>query len=154
MKGEKIVVDTDVLVDHLLSSRSAGGLPSPSLFRRAVSRFFCYTTVFNAIELFSLCRTAGEVRAAEDAMHAIKLLGLNAKSAMNIAPLFRQLQGRPLRALVAGLCIESRLPLLTTSPGRYQGIAKLRVYNAARVLTSQRRRRSGKRRALRNRRRE
>ena len=75
MSVSKIVVHTDVFLSHLSGDRS------PSLLRVAMGRFFCYTTVFQAIELFSLARSENEVRLVEDSMAAMKLLGLNPKNA-------------------------------------------------------------------------
>ncbi len=95
-----------------------------------MAEFFCYTTVFNAAELFSLCRTKRELSAVEDVLYAMKVLGLNGKSAKNIATLLsraRALDMRDLDALVAGVCAESRLPLLTAEPQRYKGLGALKV---------------------------
>jgi predicted nucleic acid-binding protein len=118
----KIVVHTDVLVDHLQ------GRAYPSVLRRAMGLFFCYTTVFQAIELFALMRTARERRAAADAMSAMKLLGLNPKNAAHYGRLFAvHPQHRPMDLLVSGLCIESGLPLLTGRRRDFAGIEGLPV---------------------------
>jgi predicted nucleic acid-binding protein len=86
----------------------------PSTLRIALQKFFCYATVFHAIELFSLGRAARELQAIDDAMAAIKVLGLNAKNARRFGNLIRT-RGRKDRwnALIAGMCVESKLPLLT-----------------------------------------
>ena len=78
MNGQKIVVDTDVILEHLVHREG------PSLLRNAMNLFFCYTTVFNAIEAFSAARSEKEIQAVDDAMSAMKVLGLNAKSAKAI----------------------------------------------------------------------
>ncbi len=114
----KIVVDSDVLGSHL------SGVQQPSVLREAMGKFFCYTTVFQAIELFSLARTEKEKRAVEDSMAAMKVLGLNAKN----AALYGSLMGshrtkNRLAVLIGGLCIESRLPLLTDRKQMFKGIA-------------------------------
>ena len=88
--------------------------------------FFCYTTVFQAIELFTVMRTSEERSAAEDAMSAMKLLGLNPKNAPLYGKLFAAHPGRrPMDLLVSGLCIESRLPLLTGRRKEFGDIAGL-----------------------------
>ena len=69
MREAKLVVHSDVLLDHLR------GADHPSILRRTMGLFFCYTTVFQAIEVFAGMRTAVERRWAEDAMSAMKLLG-------------------------------------------------------------------------------
>ncbi len=81
-----------------------------------MSMFFCYTTVFNAIELFSLCSTDEEREAVESSLQAVKILGLNGKSGKKIGILrgnTKWAKGGDLRLLIAGVCLESRLPLLT-----------------------------------------
>ncbi|HEX7572384.1 MAG TPA: PIN domain-containing protein [Bacteroidota bacterium] len=120
MSAAKLVVHTDVLLEHLR------GADHPSVLRRAMGLFFCYTTVFQAVELFAGMRTAEERRGAEDAMSAMKLLGLNPKN----APLYGRLfaahpRRRPMDLLVAGLCIEGRLPLLTGRRKDFAGIGGL-----------------------------
>lgn len=116
MNPPKIVIDTDVLADHLLNPG-----PGESSLRMAMKMFFCYTTVYNAIELFALARTEGERTAVEGAMGAMKILGLNAKSARKYGEWFPDEGKRKgLHWLIAGICTEAKLPLLTGRPGRYR----------------------------------
>lgn len=120
MSAAKLVVHTDILLDHLR------GADYPSVLRRAMRLFFCYTTVFQAVELFAGMRTAEERMGAEDAMSAMKLLGLNPKNAPLYGTLFAAHPGlRPMDLLVAGLCIEGRLPLLTGRRKDFAGIGGL-----------------------------
>jgi predicted nucleic acid-binding protein len=118
----KIVIHTDVFVEHLAGKRE------PSVLRLAMATFFCYTTVFQAIELFSMARTETEAKAIEDSMSAMKLLGLNPKNARRFGSLFEQ-HKRLDRwdMLTAGLCVESRLPLLTDRRSSFRGIDGLVV---------------------------
>lgn len=105
----------------------------------AMGQFFCYTTAFNAIELFSLCRSAKERQAVENVMHSMKILGLNGKSAKNVGSFFSTMHGKPLSTvelLIAGVCMESRLPILTGRPRRYRRVHSLRVIPASDVIAS------------------
>jgi predicted nucleic acid-binding protein len=116
----KIVIHTDVFLNHLC------GAEKPSVLRQAMSKFFCYTTVFQAIELFSLARTEREFQAVEDAMAAMKLLGLNPKNARKYGELLasnRKVDSWNI--LIAGLCLESRLPLLTDRKRDFGGLKDL-----------------------------
>jgi predicted nucleic acid-binding protein len=124
----KIVVHTDVFVDHLRGSHS------PSLLRLAMSRFFCYTTVFQAIQLFSLAKSERECRVIEDSMAALKLMGLNPKQARRYGELMaKATQIDTLNILIAGLCLESRLPILTNRREDFRGIRGLVVVPAGLV---------------------
>jgi len=69
----------------------------------------------------------------DDAMSAMKVLGLNAKSAKVMGTLFlgnSVKRHRDLRVLIAGVCRESKLPILTLNPRRFSGIKQLRVIPA------------------------
>jgi predicted nucleic acid-binding protein len=137
LSPRKIVVDTDIFLDHLVNPVSPEMNSSPSMLRRAMAEFFCYTTVFNAIELFGLCETGEEVAVVEDVMHSLKILGLNGKSAKNIGALLVKSGVRTLsraEALIAGVCVESQLPLLTSKPRRYTGFKLLRIVTPAEIF--------------------
>ncbi len=122
MSASKLVVHTDILLAHLR------GADHPSVLRKAMGMFFCYTTVFQAIELFSVMRGAEERAHAEDAMSAMKLLGLNPKNAALYGGLLAAHPGRrPMDLLVSGLCMESRLPLLTGERKNFAGIRGLAI---------------------------
>ena len=127
MNPSKVAVDTDLVFAHLTETRT------PSLLRTVMNSFFCYTTVFNAIELFSFARTEEEVQAVDDALYSMKVLGLNAKGAKNVGRILssvRNRKGNDFAALIAGLCIESKLPIISMNPKRFKGIEGLQVISA------------------------
>ncbi|HTY10137.1 MAG TPA: PIN domain-containing protein [Bacteroidota bacterium] len=127
MSVQKVVLDTDVLLEHLLHREGT------SYLRKAMNVFFCYTTVFNAIEAFSVARSKKEIQAVDDAMSALKVLGLNSKSAKAAGRFFSVVGSGKLNempALIAGLCIESKLPIVTLNPRRFAGVKQLRVVPA------------------------
>ncbi len=128
MTVPKIVVHTDVFLEHLCSDRKV------SLLRHALGKFFCYATVFQAIELFSLARSEAEVRAIEASMAAMKVLGLNPRNARKYGGLLaRRRESDVLATLVAGMCLESGLPLLTGRHKEFSKIPGLLVVPAASV---------------------
>ncbi len=120
MSPGKVVVHTDLFLDHLEGRRR------PSNLRIAMGRMFCYTTVFHAIELFRMAANQEERDAVRDAMEAMKVLGLNPKNAARYGELTRKYPGvSPWNLLIAGLCIESRLPLLTDRERDFRGVRGL-----------------------------
>lgn len=128
MSVAKVVVHTDVILEYLRGKRR------PSVLRRAMGLFFCYTTVFNAVQVFALLRTPHQRKAAEDALAAMKLLGLNPKNAMRYGDLFAaHPRLHPVDLLVAGLCLESGLPLLTGRRSDFSGIRGLTIVPARAV---------------------
>ena len=130
MNDQKIVVDTDVLLEHLIHGDGA------SFLRSTMNVFFCYTTVFNAIEAFSMARSEEEIQAVDDAMSAMKVLGLSAKSAKAVGKIFSnigQKKKKDLPVLIAGVCRESKLPIVTMNPKRFSGVKQLQVIPAKKL---------------------
>jgi len=122
LNAPKIVIHTDVLLEHLR------GIRRPSVLREAMGKFFCYATVFQAIELFSLAESEKECRAIEDSMAAMKIMGLNPKQARKYGALLTSAKRLDtLNVLIAGLCLESRLPILTDRKGDFKGIKGLLI---------------------------
>ncbi len=122
----KIVVHADVFGDYLTHRD-----PGPSLLRRIAGQYFCYTTIIGAAELFSRAGTRRQRLAVEHALSAVKILGINARSARRLGELLRRYRGHPAATLfVAGMCLESGLPLATLRPESFAGIRGLRVLDA------------------------
>jgi predicted nucleic acid-binding protein len=123
MSVSKIVVHTDIIMDYLLHDGK-----TESVLRLAMQKFFCYTTIFNAMELFSIARNEKERRAVEQSMSAMKILGVNAKSAKYYGKLIAEGMKLPrMNALIAGICLESKLPVLSGQPKEFSGVKQLRI---------------------------
>ncbi|MEK7263607.1 MAG: PIN domain-containing protein [Bacteroidota bacterium] len=122
----KVVIHTDIVLDYLTCDDEAS-----SLLRLAHNNFFCYTTVFNAIELFSLAETQKEKQAIEDSLASMRVLGMNAKNAMKYGELFSEYDHlRRFNALIVGLCLESKLPILTTRTDEFKKVKQLHIIPA------------------------
>jgi predicted nucleic acid-binding protein len=122
LSAPKIVIHTDVFLGHLR------GLRRPSVLRQVMNKFFCYTTVFQAMELFSLAESERECRSIEDSMAAMKIMGLNPKQAQKYGALLTSSKRLDtLNVLIAGLCLESKLPILTDRRQDFRGVKGLVV---------------------------
>ncbi|MBM4165579.1 MAG: type II toxin-antitoxin system VapC family toxin [Ignavibacteria bacterium] len=123
----KVAIHTDVFLEHLFHTEE-----KPSTLRLAMKKFFCYTTVFNAIELFSIAETPKEIQKIEDVMSAMKLLGLNAKNSKLYGMLLAE-NGTMQRfnLLIAGLCLESKLSIITSRPKEFRGVEHLHIIPAS-----------------------
>ncbi|HLF14845.1 MAG TPA: hypothetical protein VI932_08160 [Bacteroidota bacterium] len=129
MKLRKAVLDTGLFTAHLTAPDN-----ETTALREALRTWFCYTTVFNGIELFRDARSPRQRRAVEDVLSAVKILGMNGRNAGKFARLTNFGPGGfPLNALIAGICIEARLPLVTDRAGEFERYRKLRVVPAART---------------------
>ena len=124
---KKIVVDSSIIVEHLVTTKKE------SILRKLSAKYFCYTTVFCAIELFAAAQSLKEKEAVQKALNALKVLGINPKSAKNIA-LSISSTIKDFAALTAGICIESKLPIITLNPKRYSGVKGLTVLSAVDLL--------------------
>ncbi len=123
MIPKKLVIDSDVLLGHLLAA-------GRSDLRGLMQASFCYTTVFNAAELFALCTTNRQRQSVQRMLTGLKILGLNGRSGQTVGRMIRDRQSTApavLTALIAGLCLESGLPLVTGRPQQYRGIHGLRL---------------------------
>ncbi|MFA6468021.1 MAG: type II toxin-antitoxin system VapC family toxin [Bacteroidota bacterium] len=123
MTVKKIVVDSSVIAEHLTTKKST------SILRRISQEYFCYTTVFNAIELFAAAGSQKETQAVQDAMDALKVLGINPKSAKNIASVVSS-NTMDYTTLIAAICIESKLPIVTLNPKRFSRIKHITIVSA------------------------
>lgn len=127
VKTHKLIIHTDIILDHLCQQPRR-----QSVLRLAMAKYFCYTTVFNAIELFSLARSASERKAVTDALSAMKVLGLNARS----APRYGEWIGdgmnlTAMNTLIAGVCRETRIPLLTRQPKLFRAVKQVSILDPA-----------------------
>jgi predicted nucleic acid-binding protein len=90
--------------------------------------FFCYATVFQAVEVFAALHSERRRNAAMEAFSSMKLLGLAPKNAPLYGDLLARFPGkRSMDLLVAGLCLESGLPLLTNRCREFAAIPALVV---------------------------
>ncbi len=98
------------------------------MLRLAMSKFFCYATVYQAIELFSLARSEREFEAVGNSMAAMKILGLNPKNARKYGELIASNKRTDRwNVLIAGLCIDSRLPILTERKREFASFKGLKI---------------------------
>lgn len=117
----KLLLDTDVFRAHLQEQTG------PSALRLAVGRYVCYTSVCTALELFAGAQSAAGRRQVEDALGAVKILGINARNAPRYGRILRSMRHPdPLAAMVAGLCLDAGLPLVTDRGENFRGITGLR----------------------------
>ncbi|NUN68280.1 MAG: hypothetical protein HUU02_01045 [Bacteroidetes bacterium] len=133
MKVQKVVVDSDIIIEHLTTDRTR------SYLRVLSARFFCYTTIFTAIELFAAARGLKETRAVQQAMDALKVISINPKSAKNIARVVSSSDTQDMTALTVAVCLESGLPLATLRPQRYTRFKSLQVIDLRSIIHEERR---------------
>ncbi|MEJ5306121.1 MAG: PIN domain-containing protein [Ignavibacteria bacterium] len=77
---KQILVDTDILLDHLTTGEKT------STLMKLMSRYDCFTTVINAIEVYEF---AGEEykKYADMVLYGFKVLGIHSRYAEKVADL-------------------------------------------------------------------
>lgn len=131
MTPRKLMVHTDVIVEHLAGDRS------PSTLRRAAGTALCYTTVLQAAEVLALARTPSELHAVEECLGVLKILGINARQAPRYGRLLaRHPRLAPADLLAAAVAIDAGLPVLTDRPGCFRGIRGLTIVRGRALRTA------------------
>lgn len=123
---KKIVVDSDIIAQHLVN------IKYPSTLRKLSSKYFCYTTVFNTIELFSLCTSESEKENLAEALTALKIIGMNPKPSKSFSNFYAKSRKKNVKetyAYIAGLCFEAKLPLATFRQSKYKWTKELQILN-------------------------
>lgn len=123
---KKIVVDSDIIAQHLVNTKS------PSILRKLLSKYFCYTTVLNTIELFSLCKSDSEKNNLAEALTSLKILGMNPKPSKLYSNFYAKARKKNVNknyAYIAGLCCISKLPLATLRRTKYKWTKELQILN-------------------------
>ena len=120
-----IVADSDVLIDGLrgrepMASRIASELRAGTLA----------TTVVNAFELLSGAKTEKERNKVETLLMALSILPLDESSAKTAAAVRRELESRGKGIgladyLIAGICLEQSVGLLTRNRDHFERISGL-----------------------------
>ncbi len=121
MKNE-VFIDTDILTDYL-THRTEG----PSLLRHLVSFSVCYTSVLNATELLAAASNDDERKTITDCLCGVHVLGFHQRYAMTFGQIFsNQRENKNVVSLrssmIAGMCITSKLPLVTFATEMYAKI--------------------------------
>ncbi|MBS1903699.1 MAG: hypothetical protein JSS75_08360 [Bacteroidetes bacterium] len=120
----QFLIETDILRDYL-THRSE----SPSVLRRALQAGSCYTTMYNALELFAQAASAPERAAIKSMLMAVRVLGFNARTAEPFAELRSMHPDISEREMmVLGMARASKLVVLTrTLHDRYAALGAVPV---------------------------
>jgi len=109
MKKE-LFLDTDVLA----------GAAAPLLLGFLRSQALCFTSVLNAAELLAAADSVLARTAAEEVLGGIQVLGFHQRYARRFGEFAARVPGLPMRhAMVAGVCVENDLPLVSFAAKQY-----------------------------------
>lgn len=106
------LVETDILADFLTN-------PGETILRKALKSGTCYTTMYNALELFHAARTDEERDAVKKMLMAVRVLGFNFRYAEQFSEFARSIEERTGQRLsqretfILGMTYVSKLTVLT-----------------------------------------
>lgn len=133
MSNHRVVMDTTVFVEHL--RRTSPLRKMESVYSRLLLRFECYATVINAYELYNGAKTEKKILEADAILAPIKILSLRADYPKRIGMLSVALRRRNLDIsefdkLIAGICLENRMPIVTRNTEHFDRVPDLLVIPA------------------------
>ncbi len=108
---KQFLIETDVLREYLVTKNS--------LLRTALSEGVCYTTMYNALEIFRLARNEGEKEVVKNMLSVVRVLGFNYRYAEQFAQIIREIEEESKtditerEALIIGMAKTSKLTILT-----------------------------------------
>jgi hypothetical protein len=108
---KQFLIETDLLKEYLVTRNS--------LLRAALSEGVCYTTMYNALEIFRLARNEAEREAVKNMLSVVRVLGFNYRYAEQFARTSREVEEvmktdlTEREALIIGMARVSKLVILT-----------------------------------------
>jgi hypothetical protein len=120
METEKIpkyLLETDVLIQYLTTD-----IPNKVHYLiKLMQKGICFTSVFNASELFMLAKTDLEKNKVRDLLNALKVLGLHSRYSLSISDCKNNFDN--IRdALFYILAEQNRLIIVSNHPEKYTGL--------------------------------
>ena len=133
-RQDRIVVDTDVLIDYF-----AGISPSAEVVEQLLQRDRLAIVTLTLFELACGAQTEEQLQDIELLIQAAHRIDLEAAAALRAGAVYRQLrsQGQLIPVadlLIAGCCLNAGLPLLTRNVEHFRRVPGLTVLGPSQVL--------------------
>jgi tRNA(fMet)-specific endonuclease VapC len=134
MDDTRLCLDTGLLIDFL-----KGREPAASAVEKAVKEYACYVTSITVYELlFGVARTKREIgeQALLGVMIVLPLSDTAARRAANLhAELISRNQDIGVKdVLIAAICLEEALPILTTNERHFSRVQDLKTITPSQLL--------------------
>ena len=110
----QFLIETDVLTEYLVAAKG-----KETILRKALASGVCYTTMYNALELFRACSTKEESDAVMQMLMVVRVLGFNSRYAQSFADSAREIEkmsGIVLthrEVMILGMAKASKLTIVT-----------------------------------------
>ena len=134
----QFLIDTDVLRDYLIARKE-----EETLLRKALTKGVCYTTMYNALELFRAAGNKEETDAILQMLMVVRVLGFNSRYAQSFAEASQEIEMKTgisithREAMMIGMAKISKLTILTKEFfGRYKGMEAVAVLSSVEEVPS------------------
>lgn len=122
---KQILVDTDILIDHLTTKEKE------SYLMKLMLRYDCFTTVINATEVYEFAGITNKIY-ADQMLYGFKVLGIHSRYADKIAEIIenskKNIKIWNLRdAIVVMMAIQNRLVLATFNEEKYLNYNNVKI---------------------------
>ena len=110
----QFLIETDVLCEYLIAAKG-----EETILRKALATGVCYTTMYNALELFRAAKTKEESDAVMQMLICVRVLGFNSRTAQSFAETAREVEEKTgmilshRELMMIGLARTSKLTILT-----------------------------------------
>ena len=110
----QFLIETDVLSEYLIAAKG-----EETLLRKALTIGVCYTTMYNALELFRAAKTKEESDAVMQMLMIVRVLGFNARYAQSFSEVTSEIKKKTgiipthREAMMIGMAKISKLSILT-----------------------------------------
>jgi len=110
----QFLIETDVLSEYLIAAKG-----KETLLRKALAKGVCYTTMYNALELFRAAKTKQESDAILQMLMVVRVLGFNARYAQSFSEAATEIEKKTgislsnREAMMIGMAKISKLSIIT-----------------------------------------
>ena len=110
----QFLIETDVLREYLVAAKGA-----ETVLRKALATGVCYTTMYNALELFRAASGKEENDAVMQVLMVVRVLGFNSRYAQSFAEIASEIEKKTgiilsqREAMIIGMARTSKLTIVT-----------------------------------------
>lgn len=110
----QFLIETDVLCEYLIAAKG-----EETVLRKALAMGVCYTTMYNALELFRAAKTKEESDVIMQMLICVRVLGFNSRTAQSFAEMAIEIEEKTglvlshRESMMIGMARTSKLTILT-----------------------------------------
>jgi predicted nucleic acid-binding protein len=134
----QFLIETDVLREYLIAPKG-----EETVLRKALSSGVCYTTMYNALELFRACSSKEETDAVLQMLMVVRVLGFNSRFGQSFAEIAGEIEKESgiilthREAMIIGMAKASKLTIMTKEFfERYTSVKTASVVHSAEEVPS------------------